>query len=101
MPINESGYNADVVNSFVQGNVTVGTSAVEAKIGSERLAGRQFLRLYNGSNSIVYFGPSGVTVGTGEPLFKNQTITIPLSDANGLYLIASGAGNNILVSEWS
>jgi hypothetical protein len=57
--------------------------------------------MFNKSNSIVYFGPTGVTTSTGEPLLKNQSLTLPASDALALFLIAAGAGNDIIVSEWS
>lgn len=101
MSINESGNNAEIVGSYEQTVVTVGTTEVEAKVGSGRKAGRQMLRLFNKSNSIVYFGPTGVTTSTGEPLLKNQSLTIPASDTLALFLIAGSAGNDVIVSEWS
>lgn len=99
--IGESGFNAEIVNSYVQATVSVGTSQVEAKVGSNRLEGRQLLRLFNNSNSTIYFGPTGVTTSNGEPLFKNQSMTIPLSDAAALYMIAGSASNNVIVSEYA
>ena len=101
MGINESGNNADVVNSFVQIALTVGTSQVEAKVGASALSGRQMLRIFNDSNAIIYFGPTGVTTATGETLFKKQSITIPLTEAQGLFLIAGSAGNKVIVSEYA
>jgi len=101
MPVNESGNNAEIVGGFSQGLVTVGTTEVEAKVGGTRRDGRQMLRVYNKSNNIVYFGPTGVTTTTGEPIEKKQWVNIPASDSLALFLIAGSASNDVIVSEWS
>lgn len=101
MGINESGNNAEVVGAYVQGTVTVTTSQIEAKVGANRQEGRQMLRIYNGSSNIVYFGPSGVTTATGEPIEKKQWINIPANDALALFLIAAAGSNAVIVSEWA
>lgn len=101
MPVNESGNSAEIVGSFVQGTVTVGTSQVEAKVGASRADGRQMLRIYNSSSNVIYMGPTGVTTANGEPLEKKQWINIPASDALALFLIAGSAGNAVIVSEWA
>ena len=101
MPINESGNNAEVVGSLVQGLVAVTSSQIEAKVGASRQSGRQMLRIYNGSNAIVYFGPTGVTTSTGEPIEKKQWVNIPASDTLALFLIAASGTNNVIVSEWA
>lgn len=101
MGINESGNNAEIVGGYIQGSVTVTTSEIEAKVGGSRLAGRQMLRIYNGSNAVVYFGPTGVTTATGEPIEKKQWINIPASDALALFLIAASGSNAVIVSEWA
>jgi hypothetical protein len=100
--IGESGFNAEVVGAVVQASITVGTSQIEAKVGGSRQDGRQMLRVYNGSNSIIYFGPTGVTTSTGEPIEKKQWVNIPASDACAVFLIAGSAGNTgVIVSEWA
>jgi hypothetical protein len=97
-----TGRDDEVVNiDYVQGSVTVGVTQVEAKVGGSRLDGRQMLRIYNGSNAVVYFGPTGVTTSNGEPIEKKQWINIPIGDALALYLIAGSAANDVIVSEWS
>jgi hypothetical protein len=101
MGINESGNNSEVVGSYVQGLVTVTNSQIEAKVGASRASGRQMLRIYNGSNAVVYFGPTGVTTSTGEPIEKKQWVNIPANDALALFLIAASGSNNVIVSEWS
>jgi len=101
MPINNSGNDAEIVKGFSQGVVTVGNSEVEAMVGGSRRDGRQMLRVYNKSSNVIYFGPSGVTTTTGEPIEKKQWVNIPASDGLALYLIAGSAANDVIVSEWS
>jgi hypothetical protein len=81
--------------------VTVGTTEVEAKVGASRKDGRQMLRVYNKSNSTIYFGPTGVTTTNGEPIYKDQWVNIPANDQCAVFLIAGSAGNSVIVSEWS
>jgi hypothetical protein len=102
----ESTLNGDLntadllVGSGVEGALTVGTSAVEAKVGGSVLANRKLLTVHNNSNSTIYWGfTSGVTTSTGTPIFKNQFISWDISDIAKVYLIASGAGNNTRVTE--
>jgi hypothetical protein len=91
--VNDTGYQSTVVS--------VGTTEVEAKAGGTRDVKRQRLLLYNDSNSIVYYGPTGVTVSgstRGVPIYKRQTVIIPIGDV-GLYLIAGSASNDVIVQE--
>lgn len=90
-----------VNNSYVQSTVTVGTTQVQAKVGASNLTKRQMLRIYNGSNNVVYIGPSGVTTANGEPLEKKQSINIPAGDQINVFIIAGSADNDVIVSEWS
>lgn len=103
MPINgRSGEFDDIVeDGYVSGAVTVGTSAVEAKVGGSALDGRELLTIYNDSNSIIYYGPSGVTTSTGEPLAKKQRVSIPVGSAIQVFLIAGSGGNDVIVQEWA
>ena len=100
--INTSGQNDEVVGSFSQGSITVGTTEIEAMVAASRRDGRQMLRVYNGSASIIYFGPTGVLTTTGEPIEKKQWVNIPANDQCAVFLIAGIAGNTgVIVSEWS
>jgi hypothetical protein len=101
MAISESGFNAEIVNTYVQGVLSVSTTQVEAKVGTNRLGGRQMLRIYNASNSIIYFGPSGVTSSSGEPLEKKQWINIPAGDALAFFLVTASGTAVVIVSEWA
>lgn len=96
------GSKYDLANdSYLSGIVTVGTTAVEAKVGGSALSGREILVIYNNSNSTIYYGPSGVTTSTGVPLQKNQFVSMPVGNGIGVFLIAGSAGNNIIVQEMS
>jgi len=99
MPISNNGNWDDTNESiYVSGPLTVGTTEVEAKVGATRESLRQFVRIYNSSNSVIYFGPTGVTASTGEPLQKNQSVEIAVSDL-GIFLIAGSTGNVVIVQE--
>lgn len=96
---------AEVVDSInlgtsLQGAVTVGTSAVEAKVGASKLENRKSLTVYNNSNSTIYWGyTSGVTTSTGTPIFKSQFYDWDIGDQQAVYLIAGSASNNVRVTE--
>lgn len=92
---------ADVLeSSFLGGTVTVGTTEVEAKVGASRLDTRQLLTIYNASANTIYWGPTGVTTSTGQPIEKKQFVSIPAGNI-AVYLIAASAGNTAIVQEWS
>lgn len=83
----------------VQGAVTVGTTAIEAKVGGSRLTNRKALTIYNNSNQTIYWGfTSGVTTATGTPIARGEFLVLQVSDV-GVWLIAGTAGNNVRVTE--
>jgi hypothetical protein len=87
-------------DSYVSGVVSVSTSQIVAKVGASNLAGREVLRIFNNSSTTIYFGPSGVTSTTGEPLFKNQWVEIKVKDTISIYLVtASGTATDVRVQE--
>lgn len=93
--------SADIINnSGVEGSLTVGTTAVEVKVGASKLEGRKQVSLYNNSNNIIYFGyTNSVTTSTGMPILKNQMITWDAGDILTIYVIAGSAGNNCRITE--
>ena len=103
--ISNAGFNDDIVNgAYTHTTLVVSTTEVEAKVGMDKLVGRQMLRIYNDSNNTIFIGSTGVTVsGTtkGEPLVKGQWINIPAGDATAVFMIAAAGSNNIIVSEWA
>lgn len=92
---------ADVMNdAYVSGSVSVSTSQVEAKVGANRLTGREVLHITNKGTNRVYFGPSGVTVSTGDFLEKNQSVAIAVGDGIGVFLICdTGQSATVIVQE--
>jgi hypothetical protein len=94
--------STDVINSNtgVQGVVTVGTSAVEAKVGGSKLTSRKYMTVYNKSSHTVYWGyTSGVTTTTGTAIFKDQVIGFSVGDTQTIYLISGFAGDDVVVTE--
>lgn len=68
--------------------ISVGTSAVEAKVGPTALASRKFVSV-TPTNGIVYFGSdASVTTATGTPIQSTVTATFSFSDNAPVYLIA-------------
>lgn len=95
----ESSDRSDVnESSFLSGTITVGTSVVEAKVGISRLSSRQYLSIHNNGPLTIYVGPSDVTTSSGRPIFRDQSIDIPVGDL-GIYLVSGQAGNTVVVQE--
>ena len=88
-----------LTDSYVAGVISVSTSQIEAKVGASRVATRETLRIYNNSNTTIYFGPSGVTSLTGEPIFKNQWVNIPIGDIAVFLITASGTATDVRIQE--
>jgi len=89
--VNDVGYYSSVI--------TVGTSQVEVKTDTTKRRYRQRILIYNDSGSTVYVGPTGVTTTgstKGVPLYKKQTMVIPLGNV-GIFLIAGSASNDVIV----
>jgi len=101
--LNQDLRSADIlIGPGVEGALTVGTTAVEVKVGGSPLTTRKLVTVYNNSNSTIYWGyTSGVTTTTGTPIFKNQTGRWDISaETNAkIYLIAGSAGNNTRITE--
>jgi hypothetical protein len=103
MSISYSSEFSDVLSDgYVAASISVSTTEVEAKVGASALAGRETLRIYNNSNRTVYFGPSGVTSSTGEPILKKQWVNIPVGDSISVYLITdSGTASDVRIQEFA
>jgi hypothetical protein len=84
----------------VQLTITVGTSAIELKVGATRLANRVVATLDNTSNSIIYWGYSASTTTTNYAgrIFKDQQASWSIGDVP-IYVIAGSAGNSVRISE--
>lgn len=85
----------------VYGQLTVGTTAVEAKVGVSRLSNRKLLTVDNTSNVIIYWGYDSSVTATNYAgrIFKDQQAQWGISDAAAIWFIAGSAGNIVRVSE--
>lgn len=102
MTISGVGALGDTISEFDHTVVSVGTSAVEAKVGANRFKGRQMLLFYNFSDETIYMGKSSVSTSgsnKGIPLIPNQWGGIMLTDQAAWYLIAGTANNDVFVLE--
>ncbi len=87
----------DAINgSIVFGNLSVGTTAVEAKVGAARLVGRGVLSIAP-VDGVVYYGGAGVTTSNGTPIFKNEKASISATDNVPIYLVSAGTVNVRLI----
>lgn len=84
----------------VEGAITVGTTAVEAKVGGSALTGRKVLTIYNNGTALIYWGrTAGVTTASGTILHKKQMIILAFTESAPVYLIAGSAGHNVRITE--
>lgn len=93
----------DIVNvSGVFGTLTVGTSAVQLKVGGSNLTNRISVTLYNTSGNTVYWGYANtVTTSNGTPILKEQLASWAIGDQVSIWLIAGSAGNIVRITEGS
>lgn len=99
--VNADLQTADLLQGAgVQGTLTIGTTAVELKVGASVLANRKAAGLTNTSNNTIYWGyTNAVTTANGRPLQKNVDADWEISDSASIWLIAASAGNVIKVNE--
>lgn len=88
--------------SGTHGAITVGVTAVAARVGGANLAARKELTVFNNGSQTIYWGLSNaVTTSTGTPLFKNQTAVFPYGPNITVWLISGTEGQNVRVTEVS
>lgn len=83
----------------VQGTLTVGTTAVEVKVGASPHIRRRLVVMSADDNSIYWGYTSGVTISTGIRIYKNQTVWIPAGEELTIFAIADDAGKTLRVHE--
>lgn len=92
---------SDVDNDgYVSNAVAVTSTAVEAKAGAAKLSKREGITITNKGPSKVYYGPLGVTDVTGDVLYKDQFVSLPLGDQIAIYVVCStGQTSTVIVQE--
>jgi len=89
---------SDVNNDgYVSGSVAVSTTQVEAKVGTSRLTGREVLTITNKGPNPIYYGPTGVTVATGDVLYKGQFVSFPLGSSIAVFMICDTAQSAVAI----
>lgn len=89
-----------LVGPGTQGNVTVGTTPVEVKVGATRLTARKRITAFNVDDNTMYWGfTNTVSATTGTPLYRNSMLDLPANDTCAVWVVASQAGRNIRVTE--
>jgi len=94
-----SEYDDVYTDNYVSANVSVLTSQVEAKAGGSRLSNREFVIIHNLGPQTVYYGPSGVTSTSGDPLYMGERIGLPIGGAIAVYLVTAVSTANVRVQE--
>lgn len=101
MAISFNPQASDVNNkAYVNGAITVTTTAIEAKVGASRLAEREMVRIYNNDSAItIFFGTTGVTTANGEPLRPGESVSLPAGPDIPVFLVATSGSVNVRVQE--
>lgn len=95
--------NVDIINGEgVQASLTIGTTAVEVKVGATPIDNRKEVTLYNNSNNTIYWGfTSAVTTATGTPVEKKEFISWRVGPNVSVFVIAATMGNDSRITEAS
>lgn len=86
--------------SVINGSISVSTTQVKACVGASNLVNRKVLTI-TPTDGFIYFGSTGVSTANGTKIFKNQTMTVAITDAVNVYLIASSGTVDVRIIEGS
>ena len=85
----------------VEGELTVGITAVPIRVGASNLLGRKVVTAMPKENEIYWGYTNSVTTTTGTRIFKNQMTEWKAGPAKDIYLIANAAGKKVSITEGS
>jgi hypothetical protein len=74
--------------------LTVGLTAVEAKVGASRYAGRRTISFMPLNGPIWYGFDTSVTSSNGRKVFRNQAVDLPIGNAP-IYFASNEAGREV------
>ena len=76
-----------VQSSITSGQATVGTAATQ--LTSITLKQGVVVKASNSNTGTIYLGANGVTISTGFELSAGETVTLPITNTNLLYVIST------------
>ena len=89
-----------ITGAGLEGALSVGISAIEAKVGISALTNRKVLTIYNNSNHLIYWGrTSSLLVSTGTPIKSDGFMVFEFSPTAPLYLISAFTGCDVRITE--
>jgi hypothetical protein len=95
---------SDIIDTLgIYGSLTVGTTAVELKVGATRLSNRKLITLDNTSGSTIYWAYNSsltTTVFAGR-ILRDQQASWSVGPNVSIFLIAGSPGNTVNISEGS
>ena len=83
----------------VYGTLTVGTTAVEVKVGASPLDRRKLVTIQPMDNAVYWGYDSSVTTSTGTRVFKDQYLPLQVGPDITVFLIANAAGKDVRIGE--
>lgn len=90
---------ATIKSGGLYGNLSVGTSAVEVKVGGSKLTGRRLVTIFPVDRDMWWGYSNAVTTSTGTPVFKSQFLVFDADDTATIYLVTDAASKNARISE--
>jgi hypothetical protein len=92
--------NSDIIRKeILDGSLTIGTTATEVKVGSQRLENRKFVFIYNNSNRKIYWGTTGVTVNNGSIIDKGEERIIRVDHNVPIFILSDFTNINVRIKE--
>lgn len=86
-------------DSGTYGTISVGTTAVELKIGASILEGRDYVVIQPKGNSIFIGFDNSVTTSNGIEIKKNQTMHLAAGDNISIWAIATSGTIDVRLGE--
>lgn len=97
-PNQDLGVTDLLVSGGVQAAMSVGTSAVAARVGVSNLSNRKSLTVLPTDGNIYWGYTNAVTTSSGTVIYRDQQVTFAASDAVTIWLIAA-ASRNVRITE--
>lgn len=92
--------NQGITTGGLYGAVTIGTTAVELKVGASRLTARHVVTAVPVDGDCYWGYSNAVVSSSGTPLYRNQVLTVSTKDENPvLWAICTTVGRSVRVTE--